>query len=88
MNMYDLINKKKNKCELSKEEIEFIIEGYTKGDIPDYQMSAFLMAVCLNHMTHEETANLTIAMANSGDLLDLSEIEGVKVETQYRRCGR
>ncbi|HHT87852.1 MAG TPA: pyrimidine-nucleoside phosphorylase [Clostridiales bacterium] len=80
MNMYELINKKKNKGELSKEEIEFIIEGYTKGDIPDYQMSAFLMAVCLNHMTHEETANLTIAMANSGDLLDLSEIEGVKVD--------
>lgn len=78
--MYDLINKKKNKVELSKEEIDFIIEGYTKGEIPDYQMSAFLMAVCLNKMTHEETANLTIAMANSGDLLDLSAIHGIKVD--------
>lgn len=80
MQMYDLINKKKNKVELSKEEIDFIIEGYTKGEIPDYQMSAFLMAVCLNKMTHEETANLTIAMANSGDLLDLSAIHGIKVD--------
>ena len=80
MQMYDLINKKKNKGELNKEEIEYIIEGFTKGDIPDYQMSAFLMAVCLNKMTHEETANLTIAMANSGDLLDLSKVEGVKVD--------
>jgi pyrimidine-nucleoside phosphorylase len=78
--MYDLINKKKNKGELSKEEIEYIIEGYTKGDIPDYQMSAFLMAVCLNKMTHEETANFTVAMAESGDILDLSAIHGVKVD--------
>lgn len=80
MQMYDLINKKKNKGELSKEEIEFIIKGYTKGEVPDYQMSAFLMAVCLNKMTHEETANFTIAMANSGDILDLSAIHGVKVD--------
>jgi pyrimidine-nucleoside phosphorylase len=78
--MYDLINKKKNKGELSKEEIEFIVEGFTKGDIPDYQMSAFLMAVCLNKLSHEETAYLTIAMANSGEQLDLSKIHGVKVD--------
>lgn len=80
MQMYDLINKKKNKGELSKEEIEFITHGFTKGEIPDYQMSAFLMAVCLNKMTHEETANFTLAMANSGDLLDLSAIHGIKVD--------
>lgn len=80
MQMYDLINKKKNKEELTKEEIEFIVNGYTNGDIPDYQMSAFLMAVCLNKMTHEETANLTMAMAKSGDILDLSAIHGVKVD--------
>lgn len=80
MQMYDLINKKKNKEELSKEEIEFIVNGFTKGDIPDYQMSAFLMAVCLNKMSHEETANLTMAMAKSGDMLDLSAIHGVKVD--------
>lgn len=80
MQMYDLINKKKNKGQLNKEEIEFIIEGYTNGDIPDYQMSAFLMAVCLNKMTHEETAHFTVAMANSGDILDLSAIHGIKVD--------
>ncbi|CRZ34294.1 thymidine phosphorylase [Herbinix hemicellulosilytica] len=80
MQMYDLINKKKNHGELNKEEIEFIVNGYTKGEIPDYQMSAFLMAVCLNKMTHEETAHLTVAMANSGDMLDLTAIHGVKVD--------
>lgn len=80
MKMYDLINKKKNKERLTAQEIEFIIEGYTKGVIPDYQMSAFLMAVCFNGMDHEETAALTVAMANSGDLLDLSEIKGIKVD--------
>src|SRR5690554_5399302 len=80
MQMYDLINKKKNKEVLTKEEIEFIVNGYTKGSIPDYQMSAFLMAVCLNKMNHEETANFTVAMANSGDILDLSAIHGVKVD--------
>jgi len=78
--MYDLIIKKKNGEELSREEIEFIVNGYTKGDIPDYQMSAFLMAVCLNKMSHEETANLTLAMAKSGDILDLKAIHGVKVD--------
>lgn len=80
MKMYDLINKKKNKERLSNEEIEFIIKGYTNGSIPDYQMSAFLMAVCLNGMDHEETAALTVAMAHSGDVLDLSQINGVKVD--------
>lgn len=80
MKMYDLINKKKNKERLTADEIEFIVTGYTKGTIPDYQMSAFLMAVCLNGMDHEETAALTVAMAQSGDLLDLSQIHGVKVD--------
>lgn len=80
MKMYDLINKKKNNECLTAEEIEFIVTGFTKGEIPDYQMSAFLMAVCINGMDHEETAALTVAMAHSGDLLDLSQIEGVKVD--------
>ena len=80
MKMYDLINNKKNKERLTAEEIEFIIQGFTEGSIPDYQMSAFLMAVCLNGMDHEETAALTIAMAGSGEMLDLSQIEGVKVD--------
>lgn len=80
MKMYDLINKKKNKERLSAQEIQFIVQGYTQGTIPDYQMSAFLMAVCLNGMDHEETAALTVAMAHSGDLLDLSALHGVKVD--------
>ena len=80
MRMYDLINKKKYKCKLTKEEIEFIVNGYTKGEIPDYQVSAFLMAVCLNGMEDDETVALTMAMAHSGDMIDLSKIHGVKVD--------
>lgn len=80
MQMYDLIQKKKKKEVLNREEIEFIIKGYTEGAIPDYQMSALLMAICINGMNHEETAALTIAMANSGDMLDLSAIHGIKVD--------
>ena len=80
MRMYDIIMKKRNHGELSKEEIDFLIEGYTKGEIPDYQMSALTMAIYFNKMTAEETLNLTMAMANSGDMLDLSEIHGVKVD--------
>ncbi len=80
MKMYDLITKKKYKERLVKDEIEFIVRGFTQGVIPDYQMSAFLMAVCLNGMDHEETAALTVAMANSGDLLDLSKINGIKAD--------
>ncbi len=80
MNMYDLITKKKNGQVLAEDEITFIVDGFTKGVIPDYQMSAFLMAVCLKGMNKEETIALTMAMAASGDMLDLSEIEGVKVD--------
>ncbi|HWT75886.1 MAG TPA: pyrimidine-nucleoside phosphorylase [Mobilitalea sp.] len=80
MQMYDLINKKKNREKMATDEIEFIVNGFTRGEIPDYQMSAFLMAVCLNGMDHEETAALTVAMAHSGDMLDLSQINGVKVD--------
>jgi pyrimidine-nucleoside phosphorylase len=80
MNMYDLITKKKNGQVLTEDEITFIVDGFTKGSIPDYQMSAFLMAVCLKGMNKEETIALTMAMAASGDMLDLSEIEGVKVD--------
>jgi len=80
MRMYDIIMKKRNFGELSKGEIDFLIEGYTKGEIPDYQMSALTMAIYFNKMTAEETLNLTMAMANSGDMLDLSEIHGIKVD--------
>jgi pyrimidine-nucleoside phosphorylase len=80
MRMYDLINKKKSGLSLTKEEITFIVNGFTSGEIPDYQMSAFLMAVCLKGMNKEETIAMTLAMAKSGDMLDLSAIEGVKVD--------
>lgn len=80
MNMYDLIMKKKKGCELTNDEIRYMIEGYTKENIPDYQMSAMMMAICFQGMTPEETKNLTLAMAKSGDMLDLSEIKGIKVD--------
>ena len=80
MRMYDIIDKKRCKGKLTKDEIHFLVDGFTKGDIPDYQMSAFLMAVVLNGMDKEETVELTLAMAHSGDMLDLSPINGVKVD--------
>lgn len=80
MRMYDLIEKKRDGNELSNEEIQYIISGYTQGNIPDYQMSAFLMAVYFRGMNEKETLDLTMAMANSGDILDLSQIEGIKVD--------
>ncbi|MBQ7707154.1 MAG: pyrimidine-nucleoside phosphorylase [Lachnospiraceae bacterium] len=80
MRMYDLIMKKRNNAEHSKEEIRYIIDKFTKGEIPDYQMSAWLMSVYFNGMTKEETLELTNAMADSGDRLDLSKINGVKVD--------
>lgn len=80
MRMVDLIEKKRDGYELSKEEIDFIIAGYTNGSIPDYQMSAFAMAVYFKGMNDIESTNLAIAMLNSGDCMDLSMIEGVKVD--------
>lgn len=80
MRMVDLIEKKRDGYALTKEEIQFIIEGYTNGEVPDYQMSAFAMAVFFRGMTEEETAALTMAMVHSGDTIDLSEIEGIKVD--------
>ena len=77
MRMVDLIEKKRDGLEVSKEEIDFIIEGYTAGSIPDYQMSAFAMAVYFSGMNDIESTNLAIAMLNSGDAMDLSMIEGV-----------
>lgn len=80
MRMYDLISKKKLGENLSKEEIEFMVSGFTDGSIPDYQMSAMMMAIYFQGMSKEETLALTMAMANSGDMLDLSNIEGIKVD--------
>lgn len=78
--MYDVINHKKYGMELSKEEIEYAVNGYVKGEIPDYQMSSLLMAIYFNGMNEREVTELTLCMANSGDMIDLSEIEGVKVD--------
>ncbi|WP_053367017.1 pyrimidine-nucleoside phosphorylase [Bacillus sp. FJAT-27245] len=80
MRMVDLIEKKRDGLELSTEEIKYIIEGYTNGSIPDYQMSALTMAIFFKGMTEKERADLTIAMAESGDQIDLSGIEGTKVD--------
>lgn len=80
MRIYDIICNKRDGKELTKEEINYMIESYCKGKIEDYQMSAMLMAIYLNGMTDEETANLTEAMTKSGDIVDLSSIEGIKVD--------
>lgn len=80
MRMYDLILKKRNGGELSKEEIDFFVDKYTKGEIPDYQVAALLMAIYFQKMNKRETSDLTMAMVNSGDILDLSEIKGIKVD--------
>lgn len=80
MRMYDLIEKKRDGFELDTDEIRYIISEYTNGNIPDYQMSAFLMAVYFKGMNKRETLDLTMAMRDSGDILDLSGIEGIKVD--------
>ena len=80
MRMYDLITKKKLGQELTKEEIYYMIEGFTDGSIPDYQMAAMTMAICFQGMSKRETVELTLAMRDSGDVLDLSGIRGVKVD--------
>jgi pyrimidine-nucleoside phosphorylase len=80
MRMVDVIEKKRDGLELTKEEIQFVVEGYTKGDIPEYQMSALAMAIFFKDMTTEERAQLTMSMVESGDQIDLSDVEGVKVD--------
>lgn len=80
MRIVDLIRKKQENIELSEAEIQFIIKGFTEGNIPDYQMSAFNMATYFTGMTDQEVSDLTMAMVKSGDQIDLSEIEGIKVD--------
>lgn len=80
MRAVDIIEKKKHNLELTNEEIDFLIQGYTRGEIPDYQMSAFLMAVYFTGMSAEEISNLTMSFVQSGDQVDLSEIQGIKVD--------
>lgn len=80
MNIYDILSKKKYGQALTKEEIQFAINGYVDGVIADYQMSALLMAICINGMNEDEIFNLTMTMRDSGDILSLDEIDGIKVD--------
>lgn len=80
MNIQEIIIKKRDKKELSEQEINFFIDGYTKGYITDYHASALIMAIYLNGMTNEETTNLAMAMAKSGEMLDLSEISSCIID--------
>ena len=80
MHMPEIIAKKRDGAELSREEIEFVIDGYTRGEIPDYQVSALLMAIVWRGMSRRETSDLTMAMVRSGDTMDLSSISGVKAD--------
>ncbi|MCB2345894.1 pyrimidine-nucleoside phosphorylase, partial [Clostridium estertheticum] len=78
MRMVDVISKKRDGKELTTQEINFFIEGYTNGDIPDYQASSLAMAIYFQDMNDRERADLTMAMVNSGETIDLSKIEGIK----------
>ncbi len=80
MNILDIIEKKRDKKQLTKKEIEYFVEGYNKGEITDYQAAALIMAIFIQGMTNEETANLAIAMAKSGEILDLSNLNKVIVD--------
>ncbi len=80
MRAVDIIHKKRNGGSLTSEELSFLIHGYCQGDIPDYQMSAWAMAVFFRGMNAQETADLTLAMAQSGDQVDLSAVQGIKVD--------
>jgi pyrimidine-nucleoside phosphorylase len=80
MRMYDIIIKKREGMELSKAEIEYVINGYTNGEIPDYQVSSFLMAIYFQKMNKRETADLTMAIVNSGEIINLNGIKGIKVD--------
>ena len=80
MNILEIIEKKRDKKELSEEEIRFFVKGYTDGSVTDYQAAALIMAIYLNGMTDRECTYLTMEMANSGDVLDLSKIDGIIVD--------
>lgn len=80
MRMYDIIHKKREGGELTREELRFFVQGFTRGEIPDYQASALLMAIFFRGMTRRETGDLTLEMAGSGDRVDLSALPGVKVD--------
>ena len=84
MRIYDIITKKKRGEELSDAEIEYVIREYTDGNIPDYQISALMMAIYFRGMSDRETATMTLAMANSGDTVDLSEFGALTVRSEER----
>ena len=88
MRMYDIIAKKRDGGTLTRAEIAFAVNGYVDGSVPDYQMSALLMAIYLRGMTDAETAELTDVMAHSGDMVDLSAIQGIRLEfyEMFSRC--
>ena len=77
MNILDIIAKKRDNKELTKEEIKYFVEGYTKGEVTDYQASALVMAIYINGMNDQEITDLTLAMAHSGEVLDLSDLGDV-----------
>ena len=80
MNIISIISKKRDKKVLTKEELDFFVNEYTKGNITDYQAAALIMAIYINGMTNEEITNFTLSMANSGDTLDLSDISDCIVD--------
>ena len=80
MSSYDIISKTKNGIELTDEEIRWFVNGYVNGEIPDYQLSAWLMAVCFNSLSDRETTALTLAMCESGEMINLSGIDGITVD--------
>ena len=84
MRMYDLISKKRNGGALNREEMTHLIEGYVKGEIPDYQMAAFLMAVYFQGMNHEETTMLTMAMADRGAFTREKRLSWYMIASQFR----
>jgi len=80
MQCYDLIRRKRDRGRLSETEIEELVAGFTAGSVPDYQMAAMLMAICIRGMTSDETTALTLALMNSGDVFDLSGVPGPRVD--------
>ena len=87
MRIYDLIAKKRDGGTHTREELEAIVNGFVSGEVTDYQMAAWMMAVYLRGMTNEETAELTDVMAHSGVMVDLSPIPGIKVDKHHRQDG-
>lgn len=87
MNILQIIEKKRDNKKLNKEEIEYFIKGYTNGEISDYQVAALIMAIYINGMDEEEITNMTLSMAYSGDVLDLSEL-GTVVDKHSSRWSR